>query len=286
MAQDNILIATSIVPGARQDIQAAAVQSWLDHGFHVASLNAPDEIDRLRGTYPGVDFILQMRTGKLETGRPVIYLSDMLHHLKESGRRTLGIVNSDIYLPPNPKLPNFVSGNTEKSLLFGPRQEVPEFGTGEGKMDPFGFDYFFFDSEILRIWPECKFCLGMPFWDLWFPLVPIFAGVAAKKLISPAARHIPHPTQRDDSFFMFNNEFVEVLLPQLGKTPDGAETFGAEIDGAAYPALLNEARTSQASGAPEAERLAALENLAAYLDELTRYVIGYIDRNSEKIELA
>jgi len=263
-----ILIATSIVPGGRGNVQAAAVQSWLDIGFDVASLNAPEEIGALQGKFPGVDFITQMRTGKLETGKPVIYISDILHYLKQSGRQTVGIINSDIYLPANPALVDFLEKNAKGGLLFGPRQEVPKFESGEGNMDPFGFDYFFMDADILRIWPERKFCLGMPFWDLWFPLVPIFLGLPAKKLISPIARHIPHPTQRDDSFFMFNNEFMETMLPELG------ESFGAHIDGAAYETLVAEA------GTPE-----ALEKLAAYLDEMTRTVIAYIDRNAEKIEI-
>ena len=102
----------------------------------------------------------------------------------------------------------------------------------------------------------------MPFWDLWFPLVPIFAGVSAKKLISPIAQHIPHPTQRDDSFFLFNNEFAGAVLPELGGLAE-------------YKALVLEADT------PE-----GMEKLAVWLDGLTRRAIGYIDGNAEKIELA
>jgi hypothetical protein len=58
------------------------------------------------------------------------------------------------------------------------------------------------------------------------------------------------------------------MLPELG------ESFGAHIDGAAYETLVAEADT------PE-----ALEKLAAYLDEMTRTVIAYIDRNAEKIKI-
>lgn len=255
-----ILIATSIAPGARIAVQATAVQSWLDTGFEVASLNAPEEIDALQGQFPGVEFIPQLRTGKLEAGKPVIYISELLHHLRQSGRRTVGIVNSDIFLPPNPGLMEFAAENSTGGLLFGPRQEVPDFGASTGKMDPFGFDYFFMDGAILRIWPETRFCLGMPFWDLWFPLVPIFAGLPAKKLISPVARHIPHSTQRDDSFFLFNNEFAEAVMPQLG-------------GGESYKSLVAEAST------PE-----GMEKLAIWLDGLTRTAIGHIDANTEKIE--
>lgn len=265
MAQSDILIATSIAPGGRENVQAAAVQSWLALGFDIVSLNTPEEIDALEKNFQGVKFIPQMRTAKLEIGRPVIYISDILHHLKQSQRKWVGIINSDIYLPPNQGLVDFVFRNISDSLLFGPRQEVPEFGSGNGHMDPFGFDFFFMDAGILRLWPEQKFCLGMPFWDLWFPLIPIFAGSGVKKLISPVAQHIPHPTQRDDSFFMFNNEFAEAVLPQLDHTEGGVE---------AYRALVRKAGTQE-----------ALEPLATYLDELTRHVIGYIDRKSEKITL-
>ncbi|MBT5838549.1 MAG: hypothetical protein HOH80_06070 [Rhodospirillaceae bacterium] len=256
-----ILIATSIAPGARIAVQVTAVQSWLDMGFAVASLNAPEEIDALQGQFPGVEFIPQLRTGKLEASKPVIYISELLHHLRQSGRQTVGIVNSDIFLPPNRDLMDFAAENSKGGLLFGPRQEVQDFGASEGKMDPFGFDYFFMDATILRIWPESRFCLGMPFWDLWFPLVPIFAGLPAKKLISPVAKHIPHPTQRDDSFFLFNNEFAGAVMPVLG----GGET---------YRKLVAEASTPD-----------ALERLAVWLDGLTRTAISHIERCAEKIEL-
>lgn len=256
-----MLIATSIAPGNRIQVQAAAVQSWLDMGFEVASLNAPEEIDALQGNFPGVAFIPQLRTGKLEAGKPVIYISELLHHLRQSGRQTVGIVNSDIFFPANPRLLDFIAENTKGGLLFGARQEVPDFGASEGKMDPFGFDYFFMDGDILRVWPESRFCLGMPFWDLWFPLVPIFMGVPAKKLISPIAQHIPHPTQRDDSFFLFNNEFAEAVLPELG-------------GGEAYRELVS------CAGTPE-----GMEKLAIWLDELTRTAIGCIDGKAGKIAL-
>ncbi len=260
-----MLIATSIAPGSRIQMQAAAVQSWLDVGFEVSSLNAPEEIDALQGNFPGVEFIPQLRTGKLEAGKPVIYISELLHHLRQSGRQTVGIVNSDIFIPANPNLIEFIAENTKGGLLFGARQEVPDFGAGEGKMDPFGFDYFFMDTAVSPIWPESRFCLGMPFWDLWFPLVPLVADVPAKKLISPVARHIPHATQRDDSFFLFNNEFAEAVLPQLTHYQGGL---------AVYRALLKQANT------PE-----GLEKLAEYLDKLTRYAIGYIDSNAKKIKI-
>jgi hypothetical protein len=261
VVQSKFLIATSIAPGTRIPVQAAAVQSWLDMGIEVASLNAPEEIDTLQGHFPGVEFIPQLRTGKLEAGKPVIYISELLHHLRQSGRQTVGIVNSDIFLAPKLGLMNFITENSQGGLLFGPRQEVPDFGASTGKMDPFGFDYFFMDATILRIWPEARFCLGMPFWDLWFPLVPIFAGRPAKKLISPVAQHIPHPTQRDDSFFLFNNKFAEAVLPVLG----GGETYKQLVLGASTPE--------------------AMEKLAVWLDGLTRTAIGHIDANAEKIEM-
>lgn len=256
------LITTSIAPGGRLEIQADAIQSWLDMGFEVTSLNAPEEIDGLRDEFSSVNFVPQLRTGKLETGKPVIYISDILHHLKQTGKKTVGIVNSDIYLPPSPGLMECLTTESKGGLIFGPRQEVTEFGSGDGKMDPFGFDYFFMDSEILRLWPETRFCLGMPFWDLWFPLVPLFSNVPTKKLNSPIAQHIPHATQRDDSFFLFNNEFAEVVLPKLG-------------DAMEYKSLVQTADTQE-----------GMEKLAVWLDSLTRRVIGYIDGNAEKIELA
>jgi hypothetical protein len=265
MAHPRPSIVTSIAPGQRQDIQNAAVESWLDHGFRVLSLNAYEEIEELRSIYQGIEFVPKERTAKSVTGRPVIFISDILDYLRHADGTVFGIVNSDIYLPPHDGLMEQLSQLASGGLAFGPRLEVDRLTSSEGYLDPFGFDYFFFDCQILRLWPEQKFCLGMPFWDLWFPLVPIFAGTPTKKLISPIARHIPHKTQRDESFFMFNNEFAEAVLPQLDIFKGGL---------AAYRTLVNGADTQK-----------GLEILAEYLDELTRYVIGYIDEKAEKIEI-
>jgi len=274
------LIGTSFVANDRMDVQQQSVTSWLDQGFDVVSFNSPEEIENLKFKFPGVTFAPQMRTAMNIIGKPMIFINDMLHYFSKHGPEICGIVNSDIYFRPEHDIIGFIYQISKDAFLYGPRLEVENFNSIDGTLDPFGFDYFFFDKSIKGTWLETKFCLGMPFWDHWFPLMPILAGKNVFKLMTPVANHIPHPTSRDDSFFMFNDEFAQIVLASIPKN-----SFPDDLKPEDYFVYKKNAIELESRAANEKERLATFETLALFLDALTKFVILYLDNNSDKIHI-
>ncbi len=128
-----LLIATSIAPGGRVDVQRRAVESWRQAGLTFVSLNSPAEIERLAGDFPDVDFIPQLRDARLAVGKPVIYINDILQHFRESGADRFGISNSDIFV--NGTVMDFVNDQPEDAFIACPRTEVDDFGASSGSLD-------------------------------------------------------------------------------------------------------------------------------------------------------
>jgi hypothetical protein len=275
-----LLIATSIAPRARIDVQRRAVESWRQAGLSFVSLNSPAEIERLAGDFSDVDFIPQLRDARLAVGKPVIYINDILQHFRESSAGRFGIINSDIFV--NGAVMDFVNDQPEDAFVACPRTEVEDFGAPSGSLDPLGYDAFFFSRATLPVWNETQFCLGMPFWDHWFPMMPLLAGRTCRKLHSAAFQHIPHPVSRDDSFFMFNDHFAGHMAAAM---QENAINFGDGFRSDRFEILRSTAAAAESFGASEEIRLNRMEELAAYYDELSRYTVKFIDEKFEKIEL-
>ena len=186
------LIATSIAPNNRLEIQKKAIDSWNRGGFAISSLNTPIEIDALKNDFPEVQFIPQLRTAQAFVGKPMIFIADILQYLKSTSSTNCAIVNSDIFFTAPTEFHALLLAKTKDSFVYAPRYEVDRWDSDHGHFDLLGFDLFAFDRSFISDWPESHFCLGMPSWDHWFPLLSVLAGRSAKKIISSTIRHIPH----------------------------------------------------------------------------------------------
>ena len=279
--ENSILIATSIAPYSRLNIQEKAISSWIGHGFAVQSLNTINEINLLQPKFPNVEFIIQARTASLAIGKPMIYISDILHHFRSQNHKIVGIINSDIFLTNEFKLIEYFSIMAENSLIYGPRTEVEDFNTSKGTLDPLGFDFFFFDRNFLNCWPETKFCLGLPFWDHWFPLIPLLLNLKVKCLKKEFALHIPHPTSRDDSFFAFNNIFASIVINLMETNSE----FGKNFDTAAYQILRTNISDMDIENNTRKIEKNNVDKLAIFYDDLTKFVIKFLSSRSERVSL-
>lgn len=266
---ERILVATSIAPGPRLAIQQDAVASWLECGFDVISLNAAEEIALLEPAFPAIEFEPAPRTARPFTGKPLVFVSDMLHVLAARTHRVVGLINSDVRIEPQAELARVLAAQCAESMLIGPRLNVDAWNDPAGVEDPWGFDLFLFERTTIGMWPETRFCLGQGFWDIWLPLMAILRGGAVGKIRPPIVRHIRHETRRDDSFFLFADEFATLIS---GYMKDGS--FGSGIDRRTYAELR--ARVSCGDST-------ALEPFARHIDELTRHAIRFIDRNAASI---
>lgn len=183
-----ITIATSIMP-RRIEAQQVAVTSWLRIGFDVVSINIGDEVAHLQQLFPGVRF------ETVESGianPPHVPLREVFARLSGSTSPVCGIVNSDVSLLSAPDLLLFLASEAAESIVFGPRMDVSPCGQSVACENSLGFDFFFFNREMLEHFPHGDFELGMPWWDFWFPLVAASRGAQLKRLITPIAYHVVH----------------------------------------------------------------------------------------------
>jgi len=276
-----ICLVTSLVPGKRIDIQCEAVQSWREYDFQIVSLNTQSEIDKLAGQFPNVRFLPQPRDGRIIAGKPVIYVNDILDYLREAKHKICGIINSDIYLAPGYQIRERIETAVNGTLLISPRTDVSNFTAVNGTLDPYGFDAFFFEREMLMVWDQTQFCLGMPFWDHWFAIMPILNKQTVTKFVSLGIQHIPHSVHRDHSFFFFNDYFASRIISYFKNNEVG---FGLDFDHSRYQTLRAAALVSEAMSISEEPKILHFEKFAIFLDNLTKYVIRFIDERSEKIK--
>ncbi|MEA5499267.1 hypothetical protein [Limnoraphis robusta] len=189
---DSIVIATSIAPVGIEK-QRAAIQSWLDLGFLVVSVNIQEEIDQLQPYFDDISFHMVKRDAREKYGKPFVYVNDILLYLEEHGSKIVGIVNSDIHLKAGKDFISYVRQETTNSVLFASRLDIDTVESEAGEMYGYGFDMFFFDRKLLKYFPLCDdFCLGIPWWDYWIPCIAIQNDLNPKYLQNTVAYHVKH----------------------------------------------------------------------------------------------
>ena len=75
-----------------------------------------------------------------------------------------------------------------------------------------GYDFFLMSGDVLADFANAPFCLGMPFWDYWLPLVALLKGRPLKALRSPVALHIAHETRWDNAIYVFFHALINAVM--------------------------------------------------------------------------
>ncbi len=206
-----IVIATSIAP-SNVETQRRAVDSWLELGFSVVSLNIQSEIEQLSCHYPRVKFIPVVRDAASRAGKPLVYLDDVLSALAGSGAAVCGIINSDVELRAKADFSDFIANYAQNGIVYGSRIDIDSVDDSQGKEYLGGFDYFFFSHDVIDCFPRTEFCLGSPWWDYWMPLAPLLAGLSVRKLNSPVAYHRIHDIRwQPELFESLGNELQRIV---------------------------------------------------------------------------
>lgn len=192
---DAITIATSLHPGS-EDIQKIAMQTWLDAGFYIVSLNALDTIAQLKPKFPDIEFIATIKDGREQHGKPFIYFDDILSYFANRAIPICGIISPDLCLMDN-TFHELIKQETPGSFVFGSRIDVDSLSSPQGQFYNIGFDYFFFDRQIIPYYPQQNFCLGLPWCDYWAVIVPLMRKLPVKRITAPVALHVKHPPSGD-----------------------------------------------------------------------------------------
>ncbi len=196
----SIPIATSIAP-YNIEIQQRAVASWEKLGFSVISVNAEDEIAVVRDAFPTVRFVAVARNASRKN-RAYVCFDDILAALLETGSRVFGIVNSDVFLVADDDFGAFIGREAAESVVFGSRVDLDALDSPEGDLFVVGFDYFFFNRQAAGFFPQTEFCLGIPWWDYWVPIVPLMKGYPVRQLLTPVAFHLRHPSRYQYRYYI------------------------------------------------------------------------------------
>ena len=210
---DIITIATSLAPGKDVHNQRMAINSWLKLGFRVVSMNSLEEIAALQSSFPDIEFVQVCRDGRERFVKPYIYFDDCLAYFAQSDAKICGIVNSDIYLQQE-EFYSFLQTEAVHSFVYGSRVDVESIEHLNGEMFAMGFDYFFFNKQIVAHYPQSDFMIGLPMWDFWAVLIPIYLRMPVKKVIIPHAFHIIHKTNWDHKIWcVFRDELLKYITP-------------------------------------------------------------------------
>lgn len=214
---DRPLIATSLVPGRTDRVQSDAVSSWLALDLRVISVNAAPEIAALKAAHPDIEFVAAERTGQKIAGKPVPMIVDMMRAAvaRRGTARAIGVINADIVLRPVPGLFDVINAEIADSLILLPRVDVAataDYRPGGPTNFSIGYDGFFIDAGLVAAIPDSPFCLGMPFWDYWLPMIAILQQRALKTIASPVALHVTHDTKWDQAIYFYFHALVGDLI--------------------------------------------------------------------------
>tara|TARA_A100001015_G_scaffold309163_1_gene408094 strand:+ start:63 stop:542 length:480 start_codon:yes stop_codon:yes gene_type:complete len=159
-------------------------------------------------------------------------------------------------------------------------------------MDPFGFDYFIFDKKLMSDWKESRFCIGLPSWDHWFPLVSMFNGRNLKKIITPFALHTMHPVSLNRSVIPFNIELINQTINYVKVAhKDHQNTESIKIINLfnqinlieEYENILLELEDRKLLNYDK--KLESLEKMATFCDKFSSYVIKFLNKNSTHMKI-
>lgn len=196
-------VVTSLMP-RRLGIQQRAVSSWQQFGCRVLSVNNADEIDAIRDSFSGVEFVEVKRNAAGELGRPLIYFDDLLDGLNGADTDLLGIINSDIIIDTrNAQASLDEIGRTAGfSLTFGNRVNSASEEVFSGSFYMGGYDWFFFGREFLNASRGSGMIFGAPWWDFWLPISAMINHFELVNLRREFAFHPHHELAWKEEWFL------------------------------------------------------------------------------------
>lgn len=224
-----IAVATSIPPTlVRQDLgraadgyQALCIESWLQNGFRILSVNHPEEIPDLAARYPEIDFIPTSRNAREWTGRNNPYIADMLTALTQVNEPVLGIINSDLLFEPSSawreRLPSLIG----QSMIVANRYDTSSLLTGALRQYC-GFDCFFFDkaTALHALQDPAPYAMGVPWWDYWLPSMALLNNRGIVVVDRPAVLHLAHdPAYSPEIWREFARIFAKSIIREFDTPP-------------------------------------------------------------------
>jgi hypothetical protein len=156
---------TSVSPNpANRERQLLCLQSWLDIGLEVITVNTADELRTV--SLPNDVQACTNETLTTIYDRPTQPIWNLLQAGIGTGHHFM-LINSDIEICGDPSLLERAIAHSD-SLTIGIRWNH-ERGKLLATREEWGLDAFLMTTEMARTVPPLKYGLGKPAWDYWIP---------------------------------------------------------------------------------------------------------------------
>jgi tetratricopeptide (TPR) repeat protein len=231
MTSESVCVVTSIPPKIRRNdagresgeaYQAMCVQSWLDCGFSVVSVNEDSEIRALAKRHPHVTFVSAPRDARTISGRSNPFITDLLLAACAMPAATVGIINSDILLEPSPWWRSELPKAAASSTVIMRRYDATSLADSALIPMPWGFDAFFMAKtaaqDVARL--SVPFAIGLPWWDIWLPVALAARGYVPRLLTQPHCLHLLHQQNYMNKAWRFlGSQFADEIVRMRGTLP-------------------------------------------------------------------
>ncbi len=197
---------TSISPThTNKDIQRKAIESWVELGMGVVSINSVNECEVLKSQYPNVKFISTSRTMQLTYGKPLVNISAIFDECKNLKSENFCIINSDIELQSDKETIKRIEVEMENNIVLANRINYKEQKNGVKYL--LGIDVFFVNKKFLSVFPQSMHALGMTFVDYFIAYTATKSGVQIMFIDQDFAYHKEHEVQYSNDMWLKSGRF-------------------------------------------------------------------------------
>jgi hypothetical protein len=171
--------------------QQICIESWVASGLTPISVNSRSEKTRLK-KHKNVKYLYLDRDAAETSGKPKIYLADMIAAIVENSSGPVIITNADIRLELSPELQKTISVLKPGKAFFAHRTNVENMTGRDGKPLAVGIDVFVAHSADLKNIANAGFVFGDPWWDYFLPYNLKRNGVKLEFMSPTIAFHLIH----------------------------------------------------------------------------------------------
>jgi hypothetical protein len=227
---NNITLVTSIPPALKRisgdkdvsaEYQLACIDSWIDCGFNVISVNSESEKNNLISD-SRIAFHYTETDASDIIKKPLVYIESMIDSLTCEKSNIVAITNADIMVRFNHEERVKIENLSPGEVLIARRIDVSDYhsvhGVNYGVEYKKGVDFICMHKEDLSKIRGSGLVFGAPWWDHYIPLALALQGVKLSQLRSSSILHLKHSERwSKDAWIHFGGIFVENILKRMVK---------------------------------------------------------------------
>jgi hypothetical protein len=205
------------------------IATWTQCGFTPISVNARAELKGRATIAEGVIQVAVDHDASSVTGKPHVYLRDLVRTAREHGPGPVAIANADILLDPAAGLRETVGALGPGEMLVAKRVDVASPDERGGSEYGDGFDFFAAHAGDFAGLEESNLIFGAPWWDHYLPLRMLARRTKLVFAPRPFAFHLLHDQRWSWEVWQAMGEcFLEEMRAALPSGDDPADEVARE----------------------------------------------------------